>query len=144
MKALSQPSIVQGKGRFDYCLFLVFIMPYMYFFMLNQELDREETLPTFIVVAFILLVSHRILYYAIALNTSIKEWILFLLHQSLYPSHIVLLILIFPLLPFFQVVRVYHCHYELLTSILLDLFSRIHNHFLMINLGEELDPGLIR
>jgi hypothetical protein len=116
----------------------------MNFLVLNQELYREETLSAFVVVALILLVGDGILYYAIPLNPGVQQWVLLLLHQSLQARHVILLVLVLPLLPLLQVVRVYQSHYELLTCILLDLFFRVHDHFLMINLCEKLYPAVIR
>ena len=64
------------------------------------------------------------------------------LHQRLYLRLILLLILLLALLPLLEVVWVYKCDYETLPLILFDLVRRVNEHFLMVDLREELDSGL--
>jgi hypothetical protein len=94
------------------------------------------------VVALVLLVSHGILYYAVALDPGVQQGVMLDLHQRLYPRLVLLLILLLAPLPLLEVVRVYKCDYETLPLVLFDLVRRVHEHFLMVDLREELDAGL--
>ena len=92
--------------------------------------------------ALVLLVSDGILYYAIALDPGVQQGVVLDLHQCLYPRLVLLLILLLASLPLLEVVRVYQRDYETLPLVLFHLFGRVHEHFLMVDLCEELDTGL--
>lgn len=63
------------------------------------------------------------------------------LHQLLEAHLVVLLVLILAPLPFLEVVRVYETHDETLALVLFDLVRGVHEHFLMVDLREELYAG---
>jgi hypothetical protein len=94
------------------------------------------------VEALVLLVSDGILYYAVALDPGVQQGVVLDLHQSLYPRLVLLLILLLASLPLLEVMRVDQCNYKTLPFVLFDLFRRVHEHFLMVDLCEELDTGL--
>ena len=93
-------------------------------------------------VALVLLVSDGILYYAVALDPGVQQRVVFDLHQCLYPRLVLLLILLVAPLSLLEVVRVYQGHNETLPLVLFDLVRRVNEHFLMVDLREELDAGL--
>ena len=91
--------------------------------------------------ALVLLVSDGILYYAIALDPGVQQGVVLDLHQRLYPRLVLLLILLLASLPLLEVVRVDQCDYETLPLVLFYLIRRVHEHFLIVDLREELDAG---
>jgi hypothetical protein len=93
------------------------------------------------VEAFVLLVSDGILYYAIALDPGVQQGVVLDLHQRLDPCLVLLLILFLATLPLLEVVWVYQGHYKTLPLVLFHLFGGIHEHFLIVDLREELDAG---
>ena len=81
------------------------------------------------------------MYYAVALDPGGQQGVLLDLHQLLEAHLVVLLVLILSPLPLLEVVRVYESHDETLPLVLFDLVRGVHEHFLMVDLREELDAG---
>ncbi len=113
----------------------------MYLFMLNEKLYGKEALSALAVVALVLLVSDGILYYTVALYPGVQQRVLLELHQLLKTHLVVLLVLIFAPLSLLEVVCVDQSHDETVPFVLFDLVTRVHEHFLMVDLREELDSG---
>ena len=70
-----------------------------------------------------------------------QQGVLLDLHQLLEAHLVVLLVLVLAPLPLLEIVRVYESHDETLPLVLFDLVRRVHEHFLIVDLREELDTG---